>query len=59
MCPCNTAPLTSEELLQHCPLQDTLLKATWSQNLEMMKKLHRDLAALKEDSSVCEKSQGF
>ena len=59
MCPCNTAPLTNEDLLQHCPLQDTLQKTTQPQDLYLTEKLYRDLAALKEDNSVCVKSQGF
>ena len=47
MWPCNTAPVTSDHLLQHCPRQSTLWKTAWPEDLPLMEKLYGDLAALR------------
>ena len=39
--------------LQACPLQGTLRKTTWSEDLPLAEKLYGDLAAHKEDGSMC------
>ena len=43
MCPCNAAPMISEHLLQHYPLQITLRKTTWAEDLPLTEKLYVDL----------------
>ena len=65
MCPSNTAPVTTETLLQHCPLQD----APWSDarsEVTPVKKLHNDLAeklhgdlAKKLHGDLAEKLHGY
>ena len=45
MYPCNTTPMTSKQLPQHCLLQDTLRKIAWPKDLPLMEKLYGDLAA--------------
>ena len=47
MCPCETAPMTTEHLLQHCPLQDGLRCTAWPDETPLKEKLHGDLVALK------------
>ena len=37
--------MTSEQLPQHCLLQDTLRKIAWPEDLPLMEKLYGDLAA--------------
>ena len=31
MCPCDTAPVTTQHLFQHCPLQDIPRSAAWTE----------------------------
>ena len=50
--------MTSEHLLQHCPLQDILRKTTWPEDLPLTEKLYGDLAAL-GSGSICEGSWCF
>ena len=52
MCLCNGAPMTSEHLSQHCPLQDTLRKTTWAEDLPLTEKLYVDLSALFREAGV-------
>jgi len=39
--------------------QDTLWKTAWPQDLSLTEKVYGDLAALKKDSSICERSWCF
>ena len=51
MCSCNTALMTSQHLLQHCPLQDTLRKNVWPEDLALTEQLYGDLAALRRTAT--------
>ena len=51
MCPCDTAPLTTEDFLQHCPLHDGLTNAAWPENRALREKLFGDLAELKRTAA--------
>ena len=51
MCPCDTAPMTTDHQLQHCPLQRALRCTTWPDETPLKEKLHGDLAALKRTAA--------
>ena len=51
MCPCNTAAMTTEHLLQHCPLHDVLRSSTWPEAETLKEKLHGGQAALERTAS--------
>ena len=51
MCPCGTAPMTTEHLLQECPLQDGPRRATWPQPAPLRDKLYGDLEALRRTAT--------
>ena len=51
MCPCDTAPVTTEHLLQHCPLQDALRCTTWPDETPLKEMFYGDLAALKRTAA--------
>ena len=46
-CSTDTAAVTSEHLLQHCPLQDGPRRAALSEEAVLREKLYGDLAELK------------
>ena len=50
-CPCNTGPMTTEHLLQICPLQDALRKTTWPEGEALRERLYGDLAAQKRTAA--------
>ena len=50
-CPCNTAPMTTEHLLQHCPLQDDARQEEWPEPIPLKEKLYGDLEALRRTAS--------
>ena len=51
MCPCNTATMTTEHILQHCPLHDVLRSSTWPEGETLSEKLHGGLAALERTAT--------
>ena len=54
------AAMTSEHLFQHCPLQDTLQKITWLEDLPLMREGVWGSGNPKEpDGSICRRSCCF
>ena len=51
MCPCDTAPVTTENSLQHCHLQDSSRHAAWPGGTALREKLHSDFAGLKKTAA--------
>ena len=51
MCPCDTAPMTTDHLLQDCPLHDEPRQAAWPQPVSMRDKLYGDLEALRRTAA--------
>ena len=51
MCPCNTAAMTTEHLLQHCPLHVALRSSTWPEERTLNEKLHGGRAALERTAA--------
>ena len=45
-CPCNTAPMTSQHLLQDCPFYDAIRGETWPKDTSLRDKLFGDQEAL-------------
>ena len=57
MCPaCAPAPMTTERLVQRCPLQDGPRLSTWPDETPLTEKLHGDLEALKRTASAFDSS---
>lgn len=51
MCPCHTAAMTTEHLLQHCHLHDALRNETWPEAKALNEKLHGGQAALERTAA--------
>ena len=51
MCPCDTAPVTTENSLQHCDLQDSSRHAAWPGGTALREKVHSDFVGLKRTAA--------
>ena len=58
MSPCDTAPMTTEHLLQRCPLQDAWRCTAWPEETPPKEKLYGDLAALKRTVAAFMRATG-
>ena len=58
MCSCNTALMTSQHLLQHCSLQDTLRKNVWPEDLALTEQLYGDLESLRRTAALTVRETG-
>ena len=57
MCPCDTDPVTTEHLIQHCPLHNGLRGDTWPENRPLREKLYGGLAELKRTAAFVRASR--
>ena len=51
MCSCDTTPVITERLLQHCPFHDGLRRAAWPENRPLREKLYGDLVEPKRTAA--------
>lgn len=51
MCPSNSTPGTSEDLLRHCQLQDTLQKNAWPGAVHLTEELYEHPAVLRRTAA--------
>ena len=54
MYPCDTAQMTTYQLLQHCPLHDDLRSAAWPEITSLREKFYDDLTEMKRTAALNE-----